>query len=290
MKRFILVSVIVLSLAAVVTLIQNDMFLYVVERMVACLAAAAVLQAIVYLLAQWRQRLDIVDSAWGLTFIVIALTGFFLQDGSHSQFDLQTITTLMVIVWGLRLSWYIGRRFLRSTVQDARYTELAKGWRYPRSQSFFMIFLLQTLLALVISIPVIHINLWGEAGQMVWSITGLFVWLFGMAYEAIADWQLQRFLQNPLHTPLLTTGLRRYSRHPNYFGELCIWWGFALVSLGTPHGWVGLVGALTITYLLLYVSGVPLAEKSGQQKTGWTNYAHVTSLLLPLPPSTHHRR
>lgn len=284
MKRLILTTIVLLSFAAVATLVYDDIFFHVIWRVIACLLAATVFQLVVYLLAQHLQRLDLADSAWGLTFIVIAVTGFLLQDGYRVQFGLQTMVTVMVVVWGLRLSWHIGRRFLHASVQDVRYTELSKSWRYPRLQSLFLIFLLQALLAVVISIPVVHVNLWQDAGETVWSAIGFFVWLLGMVYEVTADWQLEQFLKNPHHAPLLTTGLRRYSRYPNYFGELCIWWGITLVSLGTPHGWVGLIGALTITYLLLYVSGVPLAEKSGRKKSGWASYATTTSLLLPLPP------
>ncbi len=285
-KYLILTAIGALCIAALVTLVRYDMAISVLTRMLLCALAAVCWMTIVYAIARRHQRLDIVDVAWGMTFIVIACVGFMLQDGKRSLFDAQTVTTLMVIVWGLRLSVSIGNRYRRSGVQDPRYTALQHGWKdHPKLRNYLGVFVLQALLAVVIAVPVIHINLWKDTGETTWSVVGFIVWLFGLFYESIADWQLQRFLTQPTNKgKLLVTGLRRFSRYPNYFGELCVWWGFALISLGTTHGWVGLVGALTITYLLLYVSGVPLAEASSKKKDGWDRYASRTSVLVPWFP------
>lgn len=115
-------------------------------------------------------------------------------------------------------------------------------------------------------------------------ITGIIVCMLGIVIESLADWQLKQFLRRPNHPTLFTGGLWRYSRHPNYFGEIVVWWGFAIVALGTPHGWVGLGGALAITYLLAFVSGVPLAEARAARKKEWPTYRQRTSMIIPWPP------
>ena len=113
---------------------------------------------------------------------------------------------------------------------------------------------------------------------------GLLVWAVGFWCETLADAQLKRFLANPVNRgKLMTHGLWKYSRYPNYFGELTMWWGIALMSLGTAHGWVGLGGAAVITYLIVYVSGIPPKEKRLRKRPGWQKYILLTRLLVPLP-------
>jgi steroid 5-alpha reductase family enzyme len=278
-----------IAAAAVATWIRYEMIVDIVTILGACLAAAMAFQSIIYFVSRRLGRLDIVDIAWGPSFIVIALTTVLLGREQGPSGWLLWGITVMVSVWGARLAWHIGRRFLRSTSQDTRYTELSKQWRRPEVESFLKVFMLQAVLAVIVSIPVIYINAWGYDNASPWLYIGIMLWLFGLTYETIADYQLQQFLQLPSRPPLLTSGLRRFSRYPNYFGELCVWWGFALISFGAPHGWVGLIGALMISYLLLYVSGIPLAEKSAKKKSGWAAYARRTSLLVPLPPKTSHQ-
>jgi steroid 5-alpha reductase family enzyme len=116
-------------------------------------------------------------------------------------------------------------------------------------------------------------------------VAGVVVWVLGFVCESIADSQLRQFLKaNTKKDALLTTGLWKYSRHPNYFGEVTQWWGIALVALSSPFGWVGLIGALAITTLICFVSGIPPAERRAASKPGWAAYKRATSPLVPLPP------
>jgi steroid 5-alpha reductase family enzyme len=119
----------------------------------------------------------------------------------------------------------------------------------------------------------------------VFVILGAGIWLIGMICEIVADQQLARFLSDPRHRgKLMTSGIWRYSRHPNYFGEMMIWWGIAIIGLGYPLSAVGIIGALIITLILAFVSGIPLAEKGASTKPGWKAYKAQTSVLIPLPP------
>ncbi len=286
MKRLTLFAICILVIAALTTLVSYDMFVDVMTRMALLWAMGLGWMSLGYVVARRLRRLDIVDTMWGGAFVVMIVGGLLLQRGRIEEFDVQLLVTVMVVLWGARLMWHIGRRFARSSRQDARYTELTNDWKDALGlRAFVSIFVLQSFLALMIAIPVIHIVLSENQSFTIWTAIGFVVWLFGLIVEIIADHQLRVFMQSPKNKgKLLTTGLRAWSRNPSYFGETCVWWGFAVMALGTQHGWVGLIGALTITYLLMYVTGVPLAEKNAATKPGWKEYAERTSRLVPLPP------
>ncbi len=125
----------------------------------------------------------------------------------------------------------------------------------------------------------------GATRFTVWDALGELVWAIGFLYEAIADAQLQEFKDDPKKTGILDTGLWRSSRHPNYFGEAILWWGIWLPALSVPWGWATVVGPLTITLLLRYVSGVPMAERLMEGREGWDDYAARTSVFIPRPPA-----
>ncbi len=114
---------------------------------------------------------------------------------------------------------------------------------------------------------------------------GIAVWLTGFFFEATGDWQLKQFVQNPANRgKLINTGLWRYSRHPNYFGEVTQWWGIYLIALSTPRGWITILGPITITVLILFVSGIPMLEKKYHGRPEFEAYKRRTSAFFPLPP------
>jgi steroid 5-alpha reductase family enzyme len=244
-------------------------------------AAALMVQLVVFIFALTLKRVDLVDVAWGLSFIAIVKA---LQLFGPSTAPWVLIVDMLVVIWGLRLSWHIYRRFRKSSEQDARYTALMEQWpeKYRGVQIFFKIFLTQALLATIISMPVIIIHLYQPQTTPV-AMIGLVVWVIGFIYEVVADRQLAVFLQKP-HGKLMQRGLWKYSRHPNYFGEITMWWGISLIACATPLWWVGLIGAATITYLICFVSGIPLAESRAKTKKGWKTYHDKTSVLIPWPP------
>lgn len=265
------------------TLFRYDMLASVLGRMLLCFLSAIILMSLVFVLAKRKSRYDYIDAGWGLAFIVIAWTGFLLQNGAIFKFDTQLLVCVLVSIWGARLFLHIGGRLRRTTIQDRRYTELMSTWPDQKALRVYLkLFVVQALLALLVSIPVVHVTLSADSTWNSWTSLGLVVWIAGFIFESVGDWQLKKFLASPASKgKLMTKGLWSITRHPNYFGEITMWWGLALISLGTAHGWVGLGGAVFITYLITFISGVPLAEKSTASKQGWKAYAAKTPVLIP---------
>lgn len=239
-------------------------------------------QFIAFAVALRLRRVDVVDIAWGLSAVAIVVA---LQIYNPSRAAPVLLVDTLVIVWACRLSWHILRRFISSKEQDPRYTAIVDRW--PRKnyelQLFAKIFLLQAILATVVSLPVIVLHYFQPPLQLV-LIFGLAVWLVGFLCETVADDQLRRFLQSSKKGDLMQSGLWRYSRHPNYFGEIMMWWGIALMTFTTPLWWLGMTGALAISMLIIFVSGVPLAEARAADKKDWSQYKSKTSVIIPWFP------
>ena len=149
---------------------------------------------------------------------------------------------------------------------------------------FLRIYLLQYVLNLLIGLPVIYVNLTGAKPAGLLTLLGVIVWLVGMTFEVVGDAQLEAHMKKKTGK-LMTTGLWKYTRHPNYFGESTIWWGIYLLSLSASRSNVWLIiSPLVIALLLLFISGVPLLEKKISQRPDWDEYAGKTSKFVPLPP------
>ena len=238
---------------------------------------------IVFAVAIAKKRLDIVDIAWGGAFIVAALTSFMLAENPGT---LQVLVTGLVIIWGGRLGYTILRRVMRSPEEDPRYTELRAQWKGSLAfNAYVRIFLVQGFLATVVSASVITINLSDFHSISSVSIVGLVIWVIGFLFESIGDAQLKKHLTDPAKKgQLMTSGLWKYTRHPNYFGEATQWWGIWIIALAVPFGWIGVMSPIIITVLLLFVSGVPLTEKRFAGRAGWNEYRKRTSVFIPLPP------
>ncbi|MEO8691160.1 MAG: DUF1295 domain-containing protein [Candidatus Saccharimonas sp.] len=247
-----------------------------------CLFAALVLQAIAWLIAVRLKRVDIVDSFWGITFLVIIIT-LLIIDKDYSPSVI--LVSVLVTIWGMRLAAHIFSRFWRTKKQDIRYTEIMAGWpnNRPYLQALPRIFLLQAVLATLISLPVILIHMYQpDLSLLIWI--GAVVWLVGFWFEVVADRQLAHFVAKGTGKTM-SKGLWRYSRHPNYFGEIVMWLGISLIALWAPNGWLGLVGLATITVLIVFISGIPPAERRGQRRPDWAEYKRKTSILIPWPPA-----
>jgi steroid 5-alpha reductase family enzyme len=235
-----------------------------------------------FFLALWRRRNDLADIAWGGGFIAAALTAGLLQTQGTPR---ARLVLLLVILWGLRLAVHIGLRNLGHG-EDERYRKWREEWgRHWLIRSYLQVFLLQGVLLYLISLPVLWTIL---AGPTVWTgldAIGLAVWGLGFVFEAVGDYQLAQFKKNPANRGrIIQQGLWRYSRHPNYFGEVTLWWGIYLLALATPGGWMTIIGPLTITFLILKVSGIPLLEKKYVNNAAFQEYARKTSVFFPLPP------
>ncbi len=233
-------------------------------------------------LAQVKNRLDLVDIAWGGGFIVAVMVLAYANQGDLSY--AQVLTTTLVIVWGMRLSYHILSRNWNKP-EDARYVAMRKKWRrMPVLQAFLRVYMLQAILLTVIALPLVAIASSKDPFNSDFLLgLGFAVWLTGITIEAIADKQLADFLKKK-SGKVMNKGLWAYSRHPNYFGEVTLWWGIWLISLSINPVWWSIVGPLTITYLILFVSGVPLLEERYKKNKTYQEYAKQTSKFVPLPP------
>lgn len=162
---------------------------------------------------------------------------------------------------------------------------MRQRWKKNFERTIFLrIYLLQYVLNLLIGLPVIYVNLTGAKPASFLTLLGAMVWLVGMTFEVVRDAQLEAHMKKKTGK-LMTTGLWKYTRHPNYFGESTIWWGIYLLSLSASWSNVWLIiNPLVLTLLLLFISGVPLLEKKMSQRPDWDAYAKKTSKFIPLPP------
>lgn len=234
-----------------------------------------------FLVSIFLKRNDVADIAWGLGFLLLAVVSF-LEGG----FDLDRgfLVTLLIAFWAFRLALHIFYRN-KGKKEDSRYKKWRKQWGnlfYLRS--YLQVFILQGFLMLVISSSFIIINTY-RGGSLNWlDFVGFSVWLVGFFFEAVGDWQLSKFLKTKKKGEIMQSGLWQYSRHPNYFGEVLQWWGIWIIALNVSYGIFGIVSPLLITALLLFVSGIPLLEKSKQGDPEFEKYKKRVSVFFPLPP------
>ena len=249
----------------------------------------AAISIVVLMLVTWGISLglknaSIVDIVWGLGFVLVAWTVRLSTDQGDSA--RQWLLVAMTTVWGVRLATHL---FVRNhgNGEDYRYVRMRKHYG-PRFGliSLATVFGLQGVLMFVVSLPV-------QLGQAddtpsigVVAIIGVAFWLLGMFFETVGDLQLTAFKKNPANKgTVMNTGLWRYTRHPNYFGDACVWWGIGIVAAETGAGAWGLIGSALMTFLLRRVSGVTLLEKSlVKRRAGYVEYVASTSPFVPRPP------
>lgn len=223
---------------------------------------------------------SIVDPFWGFGFVVVGWTAALAGELSGWGLVLALLTT----AWGLRLSIHLALRNLGHG-EDFRYQAMRK--RFPRFEltSLVIVFGLQGLLLWVVALP-LQLAPAFEGGHDAIGAVGAVVWAVGLAFEAVGDAQLARFRADPgTSGRVLDTGLWHYTRHPNYFGDACVWWGLWLVALAAGAPWWTVAGPILMTVLLRRVSGVTLLERSlAQRRPGYEEYVRRTSAFVPRPP------
>ncbi len=235
------------------------------------------------------KRNDVADIAWGLGFVLVALLAFSLNDNPGF---LAKTALILTGVWGFRLAAHILFRN-RHKAEDFRYANWRKQWgNWYLVRSFGQVYLLQGALLLVVALPVI-VTASGSHTTTVsaWAAAGILTWAFGFYFESVGDWQLRRFVSNPKNKgKVMDIGLWRYTRHPNYFGEVTLWWGLWIVVMATdvsaPLKILSGAGPMAITLLILYVSGVPLLEKKYAANEAYQAYAKKTSKFFPRSPKS----
>lgn len=247
-----------------------------------CLGAILLFETFWFLFAWARGRNDVADVAWGFGFVVVAGVSLAMGDANAPR---GLLVSALVLAWGARLALHIHARNAKRG-EDPRYRQWREAWgRWFLLRSFFQIYVLQGTLLVIVAIPIIFANTSAETSWTIMDGLGLSVWLFGFIFESVGDWQLLKFMRNPANKgKLMTTGLWRFTRHPNYFGEVTLWWGVWLIVCAIPNGWMTLVGPLTITFLILKVSGIPMLEQHYAGRADFEAYKRSTSIFLPLPP------
>lgn len=239
---------------------------------------------VIWLISLVKKDSSIVDIFWGLGFVILAATYYFLAPGFLPR---KALITALVVIWGLRLSIRIFRRNW-GRGEDFRY----RAWREEAGEkywwfSYLQVFLLQGLIMWLIVTPVLTAAFSATPDSLtIFDLLGSLVWAIGFFFEAVGDWQLDRFKSDPANKgKLMRTGLWAYTRHPNYFGDAVMWWGLGIIALGTPNGFWTLTGPLLMTYLLVKVSGVAMLEKTMKEtKPGYKEYVESTSAFFPWFP------
>jgi len=233
-----------------------------------------------------------IDMAWSLGFMLVALTTI-IRTGTYEP--RQMLATTLVLIWGFRMTLYLFFRTMEiKGLKGFRYKATkgpaAKRAKKPDFRDVAQGFLSQVVLMLIVLLPLILINSTMDSTLTALDMAGTSLWLVGFFFQAVADLQVYLFKRNPKNTDkILTTGLWKFSRHPNYFGEVCMWWGIWLMALAVPGGIYTVVGPLTITYLLLHVSGVPMAEEAYKGNREYQKYKKRTSKFLPWFPKAQKR-
>jgi steroid 5-alpha reductase family enzyme len=193
---------------------------------------------------------------------------------------------VLITFWGLRLAGHIFLRKLGESGEDFRYRQWREQWGKTFVwRSFLQIFMLQGTVVWLVSLPVLLvINQPGGALGIV-DLLGVFIWLLGFSFEAIGDWQLLHFKRDTGNRgKVIQSGLWRYTRHPNYFGEATLWWGVFLIAFGSPLGWIAIFSPLLINFLLLKVSGIPMLEAKYQGNPEFEAYKNRTNAFFPWFP------
>ncbi|MFZ3301731.1 MAG: DUF1295 domain-containing protein [Microgenomates group bacterium] len=224
------------------------------------------------------KRNDIADSAWGLGFIVLAIFNL-VSSGDFQRTKI--ILTTLVILWGLRLMGYITLRNWGKN-EDFRYKEWREQWgKKAILRSYLQVFLLQGLFMFLVSTSVNLYNRF-DGGVILVSFIGLIIWVIGFYFETVGDIEMYLFKRNKNNKgKIMDQGLWRYTRHPNYFGEVTQWWGIWILTLGSTYWYLGLIGPLTISFLILKVSGIPMLEKKYEGNKEFEAYKKKTSAFFP---------
>jgi steroid 5-alpha reductase family enzyme len=246
-------------------------------------AAILTLMTILWLVSLWIKDASIVDTFWGFGFIVVTWATFMLTPQGY--LPRKQLMAILVTIWGLRLMLHIHLRN-SGRPEDFRYAK----WREENGSqwwwvSFFKVFLLQGVLMWIISAPLLATQTSGFPAILTpLDYIGALIWTFGFLFEFVGDFQLTLFKADETNRgKILTTGLWKYTRHPNYFGEAVLWWGFYIIALAAGFWWT-IFSPIIITFLLLKVSGVAMLERTMQIKPGYKEYMRNTNAFVPWFP------
>ncbi len=250
------------------------------ETLLNTLLVVFIYMNIVFLIALKNKNNGLVDVGWGFGFVMISI--FSLLFNIDNSLFIKVIPTILVMLWGLRLSYYLFKRNYKKE-EDYRYKDMRQRWgKKVNINAYFKVFMLQGLLMSIISLPIIFFNSSGIEKLNILNIIGVIVWVIGYIFEVVGDYQLKNFIKDQNNKgKIMTSGLWKYTRHPNYFGESLMWWGIFLITINSSLGYYGVVSPTLITFLLVFVSGIPLLEKKYENNKEFQEYARKTSKFIP---------
>lgn len=254
----------------------------IIEQVQLVAGVIVVFVSLLFLFSIVVKRNDIADIAWGIGIFIVALVSFMSMENIPT---LSIVLLVLAGLWGGRLSLRIFLRNIKKP-EDYRYKKWRDEWGkwfYPRS--YLQVYVLQGALMIVVGYPFIHASVYGVSESLgVWQFIGLGVWVIGYFFEVVGDWQLDTFIHSkPEPGTVLSSGLWKYTRHPNYFGEVTMWWGIWLMVAPLSFGYFALVSPIVITFLILKVSGIPMLEKRFEGNPQFEEYKKRTSAFFPLP-------
>jgi steroid 5-alpha reductase family enzyme len=265
-------------------MIAND-----VSHSLVTLAFGLVTVAAVMAFTMWwamrKEKLTVVDTAWGLGFIAVAVVSLFVTGYGDGMPGPQMFLFLLVLVWGVRLAIHLQVRN-SGKAEDPRYRQLAEADGRPFAQvALRRVFVPQGVAMWLVATPVM-VGMNNEGTGTVQAWLGFVVWAVGMVFETVGDWQLASFKNDPDNEgKVMDRGLWQYTRHPNYFGDACVWWGIWIVAASSWAGVLSIVGPIAMTVFLTRVTGVPLNEEGMRKsKPGYDEYVRRTSSFIPRPP------
>ncbi|MEA2167737.1 MAG: hypothetical protein QOF76_1037 [Solirubrobacteraceae bacterium] len=244
-------------------------------------AAVVALLLITFAISVPLADVSIVDISWGLAFVTAGWVAAAVAGGDPDRTRLMLV---MVTLWGGRLAAYIALRKTKHPGEDPRYTAMRKRADNFVLVSLFKVFLLQAVLAWIVSLPLIAIAACDDHGLGPLAYAGVGLWAVGLFFETVGDAQMSRYKADPANKgTVMDSGLWRYTRHPNYFGDFCVWWGLFALGLDAG-GWWAFASPLIMSALLMRVSGKGLLEKNMAGRPGYQEYVARTSGFFPLPP------
>ncbi len=241
---------------------------------------------LLWLLSLQLKDSSIVDIFWGVGFVIMCWYYFGLATDYEFNHIRGQVLSVMVTLWGIRLAWHIGSRNIGQP-EDYRYQEFRRQagesyWWF----SFFKVFFLQGVILWILSSVFWATHRSDIESLGLFEYIGIGFWAVGFFFEAVGDWQLSQFKKNPANKgKIMDKGLWKYTRHPNYFGDAMVWWGYFMFALGTKGGWLYFFVPIFMNFLLRFVSGVAMLEENLQKsKPGYKEYMRKTSAFLPMPP------
>ncbi|WP_058307172.1 DUF1295 domain-containing protein [Gracilibacillus massiliensis] len=233
-----------------------------------------------WLVAVKKDNFGLVDCFWGITFIITSIATLIYTENVNV---VSLSVVIAVAIWGIRLSGYLLARNWNSE-EDYRYQNMRKKWKNPKVTALYRVFLLQATISLFFSLGIILGIIYSDQPfSLIPLYAGVIVWIVGFIFESVGDHQLKEHKRKNSGT-IITSGLWKYTRHPNYFGEAAMWFGISLMASSHPMGIISFISPLLLTFFLLKISGVPLLEKKLKTKNGYTEYMNRTNKFIPGPP------